>query len=97
GYSSFPPASESLPWVTLISGAAAALQAAAGRWIYRRWIDTPTPLDGLTAFLRFLFGCAIASTLIGATIGVLSHASFGLLPSQQLFVIWKIWWAGDAT
>jgi PAS domain S-box-containing protein len=70
------------------------LEAIAGAWILRRVGFRPT-LDRLRDVL-VLFGVALGSTIVSATVGVISLGLGAVQPWTHFRALWFAWWIGDA-
>lgn len=72
------------------------LEAVAAVWLLRRFADVDRSLDRLRQVTALIMAAAIASTTIGATIGVTTLCVAGLQNWSQFAVLWRMWWLGDA-
>ncbi len=76
--------------------AGAALQAAAGAALARRFVRRPQSLLEAGDVLRFLALVAPLACVLSASVGVSSLLAAGALPLAQAPMNWVTWWAGDA-
>jgi integral membrane sensor domain MASE1 len=72
------------------------LEALVGTYLLRRVLRFRTSLRRLRDVLALLL-VALGSTLVSATIGVLSLRLGGSLSSDDLGSAWRVWWLGDVT
>ncbi len=70
------------------------LEAVAGAWLMHR-VGFKKPLCNLREVLALVVFAALLSTLLSASIGVLSLRWGGLLPVSALLPTWRAWWIGD--
>jgi signal transduction histidine kinase len=72
------------------------LEAVLGALILQRVAGSRRAFDGLRSVLALIIGAAAISTLVSATIGVLSLSAGGVIHStRQQFETWRAWWVGD--
>ncbi|MDX5362542.1 MAG: EAL domain-containing protein [Pseudazoarcus pumilus] len=79
----------------VISGAGAALQAAAGAWLARRLISFPNPLDSPRSIARLLFIVAPVSSLINSSLSTPALLYAGIITTDNVLSSWGSWWLGD--
>ena len=72
------------------------LEALSGAWLLRRYGGTGPYLEHVKGVLSLIFFAAAISTMISATIGVLSLCLSGLQPWNHYGALWFVWWFGDA-
>ncbi|HEY1341734.1 MAG TPA: PAS domain S-box protein [Bryobacteraceae bacterium] len=72
------------------------LEAIAGAWLTERFAGGLGAFDRSYGVFRFSALAAGASTLISASIGVLSLTQAGLAPASNAAAIMVTWWIGDA-
>jgi len=72
-----------------------ALEAIAGAYLFRRLSNSRDMLDGIRPVLAFTIPCAVASTVVGATVGVGSLLLGGQLQGGAFVETWRTWWLGD--
>ncbi len=82
--------------VALAIAAGNTLEAVTGAWLIRRAVFTPLSRSWLRSMLALIAFGALASTIVGATIGVTSLALGGVQPWQAFWSLWRTWWLGDA-
>jgi diguanylate cyclase (GGDEF)-like protein/PAS domain S-box-containing protein len=73
------------------------LEAIAAAALIRRVVGVPLSKSWLRCMLGVIAIGALGSTIISATIGVLSLCAAGLQPWPAFGVLWRTWWLGDAT
>jgi len=72
------------------------LEAVAGAWMLRRFVKFENSMGRFQDVLGLVFLSAIASTMISATMGVISLC-LGDVQSWSAFPkLWPLWWIGDA-
>ena len=81
--------------MALSIGAGAALQAAGGAWLVRRWAGFPNELTDERAVIRFLVGCVPVSCFVSPTVGVTTLFLAGAVPTSSCLFNWWTWWVGD--
>jgi signal transduction histidine kinase/CheY-like chemotaxis protein/integral membrane sensor domain MASE1 len=83
-------------WIPLAIGLGAAMQAAAGAWLIKRYVSFPDVLDKLSVVFKLLLLGGVLATLINATwsVGVLHNV--GAIKQELVFQSWFIWWVGDS-
>jgi PAS domain S-box-containing protein len=64
-------------------------------WLLRRGGFRPA-FERRVDVLRFVFIGALACMALNATVGVLTLATGGLVPVEQMPSAWLVWWLGDA-
>ncbi|HSE91739.1 MAG TPA: MASE1 domain-containing protein, partial [Methylomirabilota bacterium] len=72
------------------------LEALAVAWLVNRFAGGAAVFDRVQGILKFLGLAGLASTTLGATIGVTSLALGGQAPWADYRFIWLTWWLGDA-
>ena len=72
------------------------LEAIVGAWLLREFADVDRSLDRLRQVTALIVLGAIASTTVGATIGVISLCAAGLQSWSSFGMLWRTWWLGDA-
>ncbi len=70
------------------------LEAVVGAYLLNRFVDFHPSLERLKDVLGLIILAGLLSTLVSATIGVLSLIGGGVL-SSPLFSTWVAWWVGD--
>ena len=78
----------------VLVGAAAALQAAVGAVLIRRFVRQPLTLTQPRDVGLFLACCA-ASSVVASTISTLALRAFTTVPADKLALTWGTWWVGD--
>jgi PAS domain S-box-containing protein len=73
------------------------LEAFAGVWLLRRFGGIDRSLDTLRHVTSFVVAAALGSTVISATIGVMTLCASGLQPWPLFASLWWTWWLGDAS
>ncbi len=94
-----PSSTESIYRSVAIAGAIAAgagLQALAGGYLIRRFVNLQNALKEQRDIVRFLILGAPVSCLINATIGISSLAISGAISMENFGFSWLNWWIGDA-
>jgi signal transduction histidine kinase len=71
------------------------LEALFGAWLFRYIVPEAIALDRLWAVTALVL-VAFVSTLVSATLGVLSLVAGGVLPVARAPATWSVWWLGDA-
>jgi PAS domain S-box-containing protein len=82
--------------VPLLIALGAALQAAAGCVLVRRFVTQPLVLERPRDILGFLLLGAPVACLVSATIATTSLGLSGAVPPPALAFTWWTWWLGDA-
>ncbi|MDH4289350.1 MAG: CHASE domain-containing protein [Aquincola sp.] len=77
------------------SGAGAALQAAVGARMMRRWIAQPLVLSEPIDLARFMLGVVPVACLTSATVSVLVFWGSGTIHASDAASTWGAWWVGD--
>jgi PAS domain S-box-containing protein len=72
------------------------LEAIVGAWLLREFADVDRSLDRLRQVTALIVLAALASTTIGATVGVVSLCTAGLQGWSNFGPLWRTWWLGDA-
>ena len=72
------------------------LEAVAGAWATRRFAGAERSLERAADFLKMTIFAGLLSTMISATVGVLSLRAAGMLPAAAAAAAWVTWWLGDA-
>lgn len=67
-----------------------------GSYLVNRFARGGRVFDRVRDILRFAALAALLSTIVGATIGVISLATGGLLAWLDVSRVWLTWWLGDA-
>lgn len=70
------------------------LEAVVGTWLVTRLAGGTKAFESVQSILAFV-GCAILSTAISASIGIVSLGVGGLAATEKLGAIWLTWWMGD--
>jgi PAS domain S-box-containing protein len=73
------------------------VEAVAGAWLVRRYANGPKAFDRTRSIFAYLIFAALLSTLISATIGVLSLCLTGGEHWSRFTTVWLTWWLGDVT
>ncbi|MBA4177095.1 MAG: histidine kinase [Leptothrix sp. (in: Bacteria)] len=82
--------------LALVIGAGAALQAAVGAALVRRFVSMPLVLNAPRDIMRFsLLGGALAC-FVSASVGTSALWAHGLLAGEDLLSNWATWWVGDS-
>ncbi len=71
------------------------LQALAGAWLIRRWVDQPLLLSEPRDLLRFYALGAGLAGLISPSTGSLALLATGAVDGAHLLSTWATWWLGD--
>src|SRR6266566_634504 len=71
------------------------LEALAGAYLLRRFTDFRPQLDRVRDVVSLAVCGAILSTLVSATIGVISLRLGTDLAADQMASTWRVWWLGD--
>ena len=77
------------------TSAGAALQAAVGAWMVRRFVSIPLLLSEPADLARFMLLVAPLTCLTSATIAVLVLLSSGTIGAAAVPATWGAWWVGD--
>jgi PAS domain S-box-containing protein len=77
------------------ASAGAALQAAVGAWMVRRFVSMPLLLSEPADLARFMLIVAPLTCLISATIAVLALWASGTIAAAAAPANWGAWWVGD--
>src|SRR5258708_4333685 len=72
------------------------LEAVLAAWLVRRYVQMPFSRSWLRCVLVIIGLCAMASTMVSATIGMTSLCLGGLQPWSAFVPLWRTWWLGDA-
>lgn len=72
------------------------LEALAGAYLVNRWANGRRAFERPGDVLRFTLLAAVLSTMVSASIGVLTLAMSGGLGEGQSASVWLTWWLGDA-
>jgi len=83
-------------FVALAVGIGAALGAAAGATLVRRFVGPVRRLDTPRAVMLTLTLGSLVATTIAPTIGVAAQLTTGILGTGQAAFGWLTWWVGDA-
>lgn len=89
------PLTFGLVGVWVISGLGAALQAAIGAWMVRRWIAQPVLLSEPPDLARFMLGVVPLACLTSASISTAALWSLRMIPATDVAWNWSAWWVGD--
>ena len=81
--------------LALSIGAGAALQAAGGAWLVRRWTGFPNEFTDERVVIKFLAGCVPVSCFVSPTVGVTTLFLAGAVPASSCLFNWWTWWVGD--
>ncbi len=73
------------------------LEAVVAAWLIRRFAGTPLSRSWLRCMIAIVAFGAVASTVIGATIGVTSLCLTGIRPWTSFGALWRTWWLAGAT
>lgn len=71
------------------------LESVAGAYLINRWSDGIRTFDTPAGVARFALICFIPSTMISATLGVVSLSLGGYSDWAEFGSIWVTWWIGD--
>ncbi len=71
------------------------LEAVLGSYALRRFARFQPPLDRLRQTIGLIILAAIASTMVSATVGVVSLRLGAVVKSGHFFETWRTWWLGD--
>src|SRR5580765_6461219 len=82
--------------VALAVAAGNTLEAMTGAWLLRRFVGTPLSQSWQRSLLAVVVFGAVASTMISATIGVISLCVGGLQAWSSFWPMWRTWWLGNA-
>ncbi len=73
------------------------LEAVVGAYLLNHIVGTPFTLDRVRHVVALILVAAAGSTLIGATLGVLSLCAGGVVPWENFLSVARVvWWMGDA-
>ncbi len=72
------------------------LEALLGVWMLRRLVRFDPALGRVKDVLRLVILAAGLSTMVSATIGVVSLCLGGVKPWSAYTELWSVWWLGDA-
>ncbi|MBW8844671.1 MAG: CHASE domain-containing protein [Burkholderiales bacterium] len=75
-------------------GCGAALQAAAGALLMRRWCGRPLLLALPREVAGYLAAAALAG-LVSPSCATLLLKAFGVIATAQMGLVWTVWWTGD--
>jgi diguanylate cyclase (GGDEF)-like protein/PAS domain S-box-containing protein len=81
--------------VAAIIAVGAALQAASGASLVRRWVGPPGPLARTRDVFGFLVLGGPVSCVVNATIAVTTLVVLTGLPAGRVWFTWWTWWVGD--
>lgn len=73
------------------------LEGMLGAWLLLRFADGANALTRAEGIFKFTVLAALVSTMVSATLGVLSLHLGGLAPWSEASSIWLTWWLGDAS
>jgi signal transduction histidine kinase len=85
------------PLVSLGIAAGNTLEALIGAHLLRLYGDFQPALQRVRDVVVLVLGAALISTLVSASLGVLSLVLGGVIPSSHFLTTWRAWWIGDAT
>jgi signal transduction histidine kinase len=71
------------------------LEAVIGAWLLSRVPGFRASLERMRDVLALVVGAAVLSTLVSATIGVLSLVAGGVVGVGAFGSVWRVWWLGD--
>lgn len=72
------------------------LEALAGAYLVNRWANGRRAFERPGDVLRFTLLAAVLSTMVSASLGMLTLAAAGSLGEGQATSVWLTWWLGDA-
>jgi signal transduction histidine kinase len=72
------------------------LEAVSGAYLLHRVIGFRNPPERLQDVLGFALLAAGLSTMVSASIGVISLGLAGMIPWSECGEAWRVWWLGDA-
>ena len=72
------------------------LEALAGAWLLQRWVGFDSSLERLKDVVGLITLAAAVSTVVSATLGVMSLCLGGVQPWSAFGSLWSLWWLGDA-
>jgi serine/threonine-protein kinase len=82
--------------MAVLIGLGAALQAATGRSLVRRFASSDVPFSTTRDVLVFVAGGALLACTVNATVGILTLRGFGVIGDAAVVRTWFTWWTGDA-
>jgi PAS domain S-box-containing protein len=90
--------------ITTGAPVSAALGIAAGNtleallpvWALRKFFDFHLRFDRLKDAVSFVLIAAAFGTIVSATVGVMSLCLTGVKVWSEYFLLWRVWWLGDA-
>jgi len=71
------------------------LESVAGSWLINRWSDGRATFDTPAGVAKFALISFAPTTMVSATVGVLSLTLAGFAVWSKFFSIWLTWWMGD--
>ena len=71
------------------------LEAVIGAWLLSRVPGFRASLERMRDVLALVLGAAVLSTMVSATVGVLSLMAGGLVKASAFGPVWRVWWLGD--
>src|SRR2546429_4319833 len=71
------------------------LESLVGAYLINRWSDGVGTFDTPTGVAKFALICFVPSTMISATLGVVSLSLSGYADWADFASIWMTWWMGD--
>ena len=71
------------------------LEGLVGAWLVERFAGGRDCLSRAEGVFKFALLAALISTMVSATIGVVTLYLAGLAPRETLATIWSTWWLGD--
>ncbi len=72
------------------------LGAVVAYYLVWKFTSTSYPFTRASEFFKFILGACLLATLISPSIGVSSLATAGVITWSQFWLVWSIWWSGDA-
>ena len=82
--------------LSLIIGAGAALQAALGAALVRRFVSMPLVLNAPRDIVWFSLLGALLACIVSPSVGIAALWAHGLMVPDVLASNWAIWWVGDS-
>jgi diguanylate cyclase (GGDEF)-like protein/PAS domain S-box-containing protein len=83
--------------IALAIAAGNTLEAILAGWLIHRYLEIRFSGGWLRSTLGIIVFGAVVSTIVSATIGVVSLCAGGLQPWSAFATLWRTWWLGDAT
>jgi len=72
------------------------LEAVIACYLVMKLTGSSYPFTRVNDYFKFVVAACIVATTLSATIGVLSLGLFAGLSWSDFWLVWSIWWAGDA-